>query len=313
MGLIDKAIRDLGAPDKTTPASGDHDIRSRASSVNAVVNDALPRKTFEVDFKALSRQGFYAPTQRSTAIALELRVIKRRLLRRAGFFQRSQDRRALTSSGRPRNLIMVTSTRPAEGKTFTALNLALSIAAEEGISVVLADGDAPRPKIRAYFDIEDGPGLTDWAADPSAPERRFIHEATNLPLSVIGEGACDARLSELFGGADAQRMFTELSSRHPDRLVIVDAPPVLATTEASVLARHADEIIFVVEADKTPEPAVAAALDELLEVNPNVSLVLNRCLLPGGGNHYGSYERYENLPERGAKAVARRRHEGEKD
>lgn len=313
MGLIDKAIGDLGP---TVSSLDDLKARSQSnqqgtpSKTNA---DEALKETFSVDFKALAKQGFYAPTQRSTAIALELRVIKRRLLRRAGFFQRNHDARALRHSGRARNLILVTSTRPAEGKTFTAINLALSIAAEEGISVVLADGDAPRPKIRAHFDIPEGPGLTDWALSPDAPEHKFMHAASNLPMSIVGEGSGGSRLSELFGSAEAQRMFANISVNRPDRLVIIDAPPVLATTEASVLARHADEIVFVVEADQTPEPAVAAALDELLEVNPNVSLVLNRCLLAGGGNHYGSYERYENLPDTNGRAKARRDIPGEKE
>jgi len=103
-------------------------------------------------------------------------------------------------------------------------------------------------------------------------------------------------------------VLTDLSVFRHDRLVIFDAPPILATTEAAVLARYVDEIVFVVEADTTPEQAVAAALDELLEVNPNVSLILNRCLLPGGGDHYGSYERYDPQPSvRDTDSVRRQR------
>ena len=75
--------------------------------------------------------------------------------------------------------------------------------------------------------------------------------------------------------------------------VIIDAPPVLAATEAVVLAKYVDEIVFVVEANATPEPAVASALDELLDINPNVSLLLNRCVIASGGSHYGSYEYYD--------------------
>ena len=80
---------------------------------------------------------------------------------------------------------------------------------------------------------------------------------------------------------------------------MIDAPPVLATTEAIMLARHVDEVIFVVEADATPEAALGAAMDELLDANPNVSLLLNRCLIGPGGSYYGSYGDYDRTERAG--------------
>jgi Mrp family chromosome partitioning ATPase len=101
------------------------------------------------------------------------------------------------------------------------------------------------------------------------------------------------RPTDLFATADSQRLWTGIAMAQPDRLVIIDAPPVLATTDAVVLAKYADEIVFVVEANSTPESAVAAAIDELIDVNPNVSIMLNRCQIGAGGAHYGSYEYYD--------------------
>ena len=301
MGLIEKAIG--GSP------------FDDASEVRKPVKKDRSVKTaeFDIDFKSLAEQGFYAPTARSTALALELRAIKRRLLRRIGFLNRGADQRVLRQSGRQRNLVLVTSTRPAEGKTFTAINLALSLACEEEIEVLLVDADTPRPKVRAHFGLPETPGLADRLMDRSLDVEALATRANQIPLSVLSEGARLDRAGDLFGSADAQRVFTELSAYRNDRLVIIDAPPVLATTEAVILARHADEIVFVVEADATPEPAVATALDELLEVNPNVSLVLNRCLLAGGGTHYGSYERYENTRSEAAKRAGRNAGQGEKE
>lgn len=282
MGLIEKAIGVSSLGD----GQGVQSPRRRTSPSAAT--------EFDVDFKALAAQGFYTPTARSTPLALELRAIKRRLLRRIGFFNRGVNQRALQQSGRQRNLILVTSTRPAEGKTFSAINLALSLACEEDIEVLLVDADTPRPKVRSHFGLPESAGLTDRLMDPTINIEELATRSRQIPLSILSEGVNVDRPGDLLGSADAQRVFTELSTARNDRLVIVDAPPVLATTEAVVLARHVDEIVFVVEADATPEPAVAAALDEILEVCPNVSLVLNRCLLAGGGTHYGSYERYEN-------------------
>jgi len=301
MGLIEKAI-------------GDSSFESPSEMHKPIEKDRLYKTTeFDIDFKSLAAQGFYAPTARSTALALELRAIKRRLLRRIGFLNRGADQRVLRQSGRQRNLILVTSTRPAEGKTFSAINLALSLACEEEIEVLLVDADTPRPKIRAHFGLPESAGLADRLIDPSLDVEALPTRANQIPLSIMSEGARLDRAGDVFGSADAQRVFTELSAYRNDRLVIIDAPPVLATTEAVILARHADEIVFVVEADATPEPAVATALDELLEVNPNVSLVLNRCLLAGGGTHYGSYERYENTRSEAVKRISRTAGQGEKD
>ncbi len=287
MGLIEKAVDNMRR-------------REASESLRPVEPAPLRRETFSIDFEALRANGFYAPAARSSALALELRVIKRRLLRRLGFFSQSADARLARRAGRRRNLVMVTSTRPAEGKTYTAINLALSLALEEEIDVLLADADAPRPKVRAHLGIADGPGLTDCILGGSRTPRETALAAEGARLEVLREGAPVARAGELFASPEAQQFFVGLSTASPERLIILDAPPVLATAEAAILARHVDEIVFVVEADATPEPAVAAALDELLDVNPNVSLVLNRCLLPGGGTHYGSYERYENIPDEGA-------------
>ncbi|MEL7485584.1 MAG: hypothetical protein AAGJ87_00045 [Pseudomonadota bacterium] len=279
MGLIEKAAR-AGVLDaqEGDPASA----------------TARPNSTaFDVDFSALEANGFYSRTVRANALSLELRAIKRRLLRRLGFMQRKADKRVFQQAGRARNTVLVTSTRPAEGKTFTAINLALSLACEEEIDILLVDADTPRPKVRAHFGLPQAPGLTD--AIESDGRKGDLFAATNLPLSILGEGAPVARADDFFASSQAQRFFTGLSAARSDRLILIDAPPVLATTETSVLARHVDEVVFVIEADATPEPAVAAALDELLDANPNVSLVLNRCLFAGGGSHYGSYHRYETV------------------
>ncbi|NOX81921.1 MAG: hypothetical protein GXP06_02810 [Alphaproteobacteria bacterium] len=249
-------------------------------------------QAFELDYAMLAEAGYYHPDAKATQLALELRAVKRRLLRRIGFMRASGERQSHRMPGRQRNLIMVTSARAGEGKTFSAVNLALSLALEDQIETLLVDADVPRPRVRERFGLAAGPGLTDKLLDPSLNIRSLQHRASQAPLSVLAEGARIERASELFANEDCQRLLTELSTQTPDRLIILDAPPVLATTEAVVLAKYVDEIVFVVEANATPEPAVASAIDELLDINPNLSLMLNRCLIGAGGSHYGSYEYY---------------------
>lgn len=292
MGLIEKASgafdRPPDAPARDAPA-----LDARASGPRAA---AAPTQ-FDIDLAELGARGFYAPGDRSSRLALELRAIKRKILRRTGLRTAQGDARIARKGGRQRNLVLVTSTRPGEGKTFFAINLALSLAFEDEIEVLLVDADTPRPKIRAHFGLPQGPGLTNRFADPDLSLEAISARARQAPLSVIGEGTPAGRTAELFASAEAQRAFTEMSMRKPGRIVVIDAPPILATAEAVLLARHVDEVVFVVEADATPQAAVETALDELLDANPNVSLVLNRCLIGPGAAYYGSYGEYEQKAE----------------
>lgn len=284
MGLIDRAI----TVEEVLP-DGLKKSKSRGATTG---------REFDVDMKALHEGGFFVPGHAHGNQPFELRSIKRRLLRRLGMLQRSGgNQRALRRSGRARNLVLMTSTRPGEGKTFSAVNLALSFAFENNQSVLLIDGDAPRPKVRGIFGLPDGPGLSDKLLDPSIKFSACAHTVRQAPLTIMTQGSQVSDATELFSSTRAQAFFADLSAQNPDRLIIVDAPPLLAATETIALARHVDEVIFVVEADKTPEPSAAAALDELLELNPNVSLILNRCLITAGGSHYEAYEHYDRTVE----------------
>ena len=266
-------------------------------------------QSFALDYDFLSSQGFFTPKDKPQRLALELRAVKRRLLRRLAFKKAGTRRRPPSGEGvvasRQRNLVLTTSTRPAEGKTFTAINLALSLAIEEGIGVVLIDADVPRPKIMSHFGLSSGLGLTDLIARPGEVRLKdCLLRAEGVPLALLPEGEQPGSGAELFSREDAGVVLREISQRFADRIVIVDAPPVLATTEATILARYADEVCFVVEANGTPEPAVATALDELLDVNERVSLVLNRCLVSEPAIHYGSYEEYYYKGAGGARGAA---------
>jgi protein-tyrosine kinase len=255
---------------------------------------AAEREPAELDFAALSKDGVYNPKDRSSQLALELRAVKRRLLRRIGYLRASDQRRAARGAqGKHRNLILVTSTRAGEGKTFTAVNLALSLAFEDRIETLLVDADFARPKVRDRLGLPPAPGL----ADRLLYQRRDIEamgwRIDGGPLSIVPEGGSAGRPADFLASESARALWADLAAENPHRLVIVDAPPVLAATDAVLLARHADEIVFVVEANSTPEAAVAAAVDELIDINPNVSLMLNRCQIGAGGAHYGSYEYYD--------------------
>ncbi|NHK26943.1 hypothetical protein FF098_003345 [Parvularcula flava] len=250
-------------------------------------------RVFELNKDLLARQGFLVPDTKDKRLALEMRAVKRRLLRRLNFYRtENSSRRRPTPRGPVRNTVLFTSTRPAEGKTFSAINLALSLALEDNISVLLIDADVPRPKVFHHFGLEAGEGLTDRVLDSSTPMEELIVREGTYPLSLLSQGRAKVNPIELFASEEMAEFVEEVSRRYPDRIIIFDAPPVLATPEAVVLARHVDETIFLVEANETPEPAVAIALEELLDNNENISLILNKCLAPQAAAHYGSYEEY---------------------
>lgn len=284
MGLIDKAIGEID------------DAHERHESLDILAG----AHQFDLNLAAMQARGIYSPDAASANQALELRAIKRRLLRRLGrlYAANAQDK-SFQSGGRRHSIVLVTSTKPGEGKSFTSVNLAMSLAFEDNFDTVLIDGDPVRPTIRGYFGLPFGRGLTDRLSNPQLPLSDIAWRARQARLTVIGEGAPTEAAPAIFASEEATRFFTQLSAYRRDRLVVLDAPPVLAATETLSLARHADQIVFVVQADETPEPAVASALDEILEINPNVSLVLNRCLLPAGGAHYDSYDySYRKMGER---------------
>jgi Mrp family chromosome partitioning ATPase len=270
--------------------SAERDLQALSLDVPRHVS-AAAAAPFRLDYDQLAAQGFFVPTEKPRRLPLELRAIKRRLLRRLKF----QKRRAGTGDleRRQPNIVLMTSTRPAEGKTFTAINLALSLAIEDRIGTVLVDADVPRPKVRHHLGLERHCGLTDLIARHGDIRlKECLRREETIPFALLSEGTSDEPSAELFAREEARLVLEDLSARFPDRLIIVDAPPVLATTEALLLAPLVDEILFVVEAHGTPEPAVATALDELLDLNERISLVLNRCLVSDGATHYGSYNEY---------------------
>jgi Mrp family chromosome partitioning ATPase len=310
--LIEQAVAELSEQRvvrrRRQPSTGDVSrvVRQEGNEPNSA--------TFTLDTGYLAKQGFLTPHGDQKRLALELRAIKRRLLRRLSFYKlenEKQSRRA--RHGRQKNTVLFTSTRPAEGKTFNAVNLALSLAIEDNINVLLIDADVPRPKVCAHLGLESGKGLTDRVMDPSLEISDLLQWEKTYPLSVMSEGSYTTSGTEIFSTAEMAGFIEEISQRYPDRLIIFDAPPVLATPDAVVLAKHVDEVVFVVEANETPEPAVAAALDEVLDSNTRVSLVLNKCLVAEGASEYGSYAEYyarDDVNDSRKGRVAKRRDNG---
>ncbi len=215
----------------------------------------------------------------------QFRVIKRPLIRNAVGKGASQ-----LANG---NLIMITSAVAGEGKSFTAVNLAMSIATELDHTVMLVDADVARPSISRMLGlVEDaepttcGPGLLDVL--DGRVEMSDVLLRTNVDkLTLLPSGTQHARATELLASDAMTKLLGEMARRYSDRIIIFDSPPLLLTTEARVLATHMGQIVVVVHAEKTLQSDVQTAL-ATIESCPVRLLLLNRAQSSAeGGYGYG--------------------------
>lgn len=233
-----------------------------------------------LDMARLAAAGYITPGAARSQLADELRVIKRPLLNNASG-------KAATPIARP-NLIMVTSALPGEGKTFTAINLALSLATELDTTVLLVDADVSRPSVLQRLGLSATRGLLDVLNTPDLDLADVLLRTNVEKLAVLPAGKASAHATELIASDAMNRLLDELASRYSDRIVIFDAPPLLPSTESRVLATNMGQVVLVVEAERTPKNTVAQALAALEEC-PVVMTVLNKMPKSDVGSYYGYY------------------------
>ena len=194
----------------------------------------------------------------------------------------------LTNEDRFRNLLMVTSAIPGEGKSLTATNLAISMAQEYDLTVLLIDADLRRPSIHHYMGFEQTIGLSDCLLDGIDITNAIIKTDISK-LSVISAGREVAKPLELFASKKMKVLMEEIKHRYNDRYVIIDTPPLLPFTEARSLAHIVDGIVFVIHAGVTPQESVLEAR-EILKGCPVMGLVLNDSTeVNPESSHYSRY------------------------
>ena len=239
----------------------------RSAQVEMLPSSGRRSREVMIDVARLEREGYLVPTQARSQLAEQMRIIKRPLLANA---------RGETAQHIPRaNLIQVVSAMPGEGKTFFAINLAMSIAMEVDLSVLLVDADVLRPSVLARCGIEPSRGLMDVLKSPSL-DLADVMLRTNVPkLSLLPAGTANAQSTELLASAAMEKLLDELASRFPDRIIVFDAPPLIPTTESRVLASRVGQVVMVVEAGKTTHGQVTQAY-AAVEQCPIVLSVLNR-------------------------------------
>lgn len=226
----------------------------------------------DLDLAAMREAGLVTAASGRTSLLEDFRVIKRPLLQRA-FSQ--------ASGGRPNNLIMITSSLPGEGKTYCAINLAMSIAMELDHTVLLVDADVARPSVLRTLGLPAQRGLMDILVDEKLDLADVMLRTNVDTLSILPAGTSTPRATELLASSTMSNLVNEIAHRYPDRVIIFDSPPLLLTSESRVLASHMGQIVMVVEAQGTTQQAVQESLRQL-EGCSNVNLIYNKARdIPG--------------------------------
>lgn len=263
---------------------------------------AVVAKTFEAPAEALAGQPFHGvfhaidrahlreqcliePESAVTGLLEEFRIVKRQLLRTAA---QSREGRGAPHGER----ILVCSAHPGEGKTFCAVNLALSIAAEKDNEVLLVDADFAKPSVLSTLGLPGGPGLMDALADPSIAIEDCIIGTDIAGLYVLPAGNATGSDTEYLASSRTGEVLARLTAHAPNRIVIFDSPPALAASPASVLANHVGQTVMIVRADVTGEAALRDAV-QLLAACDDIKLLLNGTRFSTTGRRFGTYYGYK--------------------
>jgi exopolysaccharide/PEP-CTERM locus tyrosine autokinase len=278
MSLVEDALRKQRAARKGGGFAAPPASASEPAPPARQLGDRSRLKRLHPD--ALRRDGLLPPPSEERLISHQFRTIKRPLIRRA--FENT----TTTATGASPRSIMVTSALPGDGKTFTSLSLALSLALERDHSVILVDGDVAKPHVSKLFDAGGEPGLLDVLQNPQMTVDSVILP-TDIPgLSIVPVGQQSLQATELLASARMRSVIADLEALDPRCVVVVDSPPIMLTSEARVLATLCGQIVLVVRAGGTPQQAVLEAI-RLIGEGPEVNVVLNQAVHAGTQDYYG--------------------------
>ncbi|MEO9077799.1 MAG: AAA family ATPase [Rhodanobacter sp.] len=282
----------LSPPTQAEPPHAVPTVERLQQRARVVDHPAEAAPLLHVDSVALKRMGLLpADDEAERRLSDELRSVKRPLLANAS------DKGSETLIRGKR--IVVTSAEAGEGKTFSAVNLALSLARETDFEVLLVDGDIPKSDITRIFGLSGRPGLMDVLADEKlAPAEVIIR--TDVPnLLVVPAGERHPLAAELFRSRRMEYVLDEFGGRNRRRLLLFDSSPLLATAESQVLASHMGQVVVVVAANRTRRQALTSALRRLSDLQ-YVGLVLNMSSLPTEDKDYNGQSYYLRALKGGA-------------
>jgi protein-tyrosine kinase len=298
MSLVEQAIsrmRRSGSAEtveKTTPAAP---VAASSAPIAAPVTPPVAERApsarrLTVDISGLRAGGYLPEEAKDRQFAEHYRQIKRPLIQRALANEG-------TASGDAR-VIMVTSALPGDGKTFTSINLAFSLARERDISVLLVDADLPKPHVSRIFGLQKEPGLMDALVDESIAIESLVVTTNVRGLSILPAGNPAEGIAELLHSDRMRQMTARLCGQDPKRIVLLDSPPLLVTSEGPALTSLAGQVVLVVRAGQTPSRAIVESVSLIGEGRVG-GIVLNEAPAQATAGYYygyGSYGSYGDAP-----------------
>ena len=216
---------------------------------------------------ALRRTGMINPDVKTSTISNEFRNIKRKVLVAA----RDKQSRELVN-----NLVMVTSSLPEEGKTFTSVNLALSLSAERDVRVLLMDCDLHRPTVQNFFEGAGEAGLSELLSKGITDIRGMVHKCDTIPnLGILFAGKHMDNSPELVASTTMHNLLLSTSKRYRDQIIIIDTPPAMTSFEPAILSHNVHQAILVVSSQRSGRGQIEKSLDSISACR-NISLLFNR-------------------------------------
>jgi len=248
---------------------------------------SAPQKRIAVNLTALRSAGYLPDEKLDRRFMEHYRRIKRPLVAQA------------LTGGADARLILVSSALPGDGKTFTSINLALSMTRERDVSVLLIDADVARARISEVFGIREERGLIGALTDETVDVESLVLR-TDIPgLEILPAGRAAEDATERLASSRMREVFAKLNAHNPRRLVVIDSAPLLAASEGRVLLSIPGQVVLVVRAGVTPQRAVMDSV-ALVDKNKLRGLVLNQAPLGSGDGKYG-YLGYSSYAGYGAR------------
>lgn len=276
----DIEVKSSGSFEVETATKSVEEQKPKEGLPNEDFSSSSPSLTFEIDLESLEERGFVALSKKRTVINEEFRNIKRKILNNA-FGPISK---TINNS----NLILVSSSRANEGKTFSAVNLALSLALEKDKTVLLVDADVLKPSVSKTLGLGTNMGLIEYLTGEIENVSSVIYKTNIENLRVIPAGLPHHLSNELLSSDKMRQLTVEFATRYPDRIVIFDCPPLLGVNETTVMAEQCGQGILVVEESKTKVRDIKKAID-LLPKEMAAGLLMNKQTELSDTQSYGYY------------------------
>jgi protein-tyrosine kinase len=286
VSLVEQAIAILrnqaNAAKAGTPGAASKS--SAPPNVDHLAEPAKSAKRMTIDTNELRARGYLPEPGQDRQFAQQYRRIKRPLIDKA--------LSGTTTVGEPR-VLMITSALPGDGKTFTSINLAMSLALERDVSVLMVDCDVAKRHVSEIVGVKEKPGLLDALVNESVDIESLVVPTNLHGLAILPAGTHVEGTAELVSSNRMRQIISNLCSRVPRRILLMDSPPLLVTNEAQALTKIAGQIVLVVRAGHTPHQAVQDAI-ALFDPQQAGGIILNQVQLSQkeGYYGYGSYGTY---------------------